>query len=70
MPFPRAKVVNVSGETKKRLLALRGSQFGQSEHDIVKALLTIGETISKTLNLGLDDATEIPPACQSSGASE
>lgn len=65
MPYPKAKVINVSGETKKRLAALRGPHFGTSDHDILKTLLVLGETTARTL--GLDTATEIPPACQSSG---
>lgn len=67
MPYPKAKVTNISGETKKRIQALRGPHCGTSEHDVIKTALTLLESSIRALRL--DTATEIPPACQQTGQS-
>lgn len=68
MSYRNAKVVNVSGETKRRLAALRGPHFGASEHEVVRTLLGIAENLVSRLRIGVDLQEEIPPACQSEGA--
>ena len=67
MPFKSNKTLNISVETKRRLAALRGPNFGMSDHDILKTLLGIGESVAAAVRLDLDNARETAPVCQSAG---
>ena len=62
MPFKRPRVINVTEDNKRRLVALRGSHFGTTENDVLATLLTIAENLNGCLRLDLDIQREIPSA--------
>jgi hypothetical protein len=54
MPYARAKVINVTGDIKRRLSALKGPRFGNSENEVISTLLAIAENIATSLQLDMD----------------
>ena len=61
--------ISFNEHLKRRLTGLHGPQFGYSDREVIETLVTLAESLSCTLKLGIDNFERSAAPSRNSGQS-